>query len=60
VGGKLEKTINFVTTPGSIMLCHAQRAVVEEDQEKIHRWEEEGNFYQLAGATGRGLRMNSL
>jgi biotin carboxylase len=60
VGGKLEKTINFVTTPGSVMLVHADGRVVEEDQAQIHRWEEEGKFYQLAGGEGSGVLFRSL
>jgi len=58
VGGKLEKTINFVTTPGSIMLVHANRQVVEEDQAEIHQMEEDGTFYKLAA--GGFVRMASL
>jgi biotin carboxylase len=51
VGSKLEKTVNFVTTPGSVMLVHEDGRVVEEDQATIHNWEEEGKFYTLAGSS---------
>jgi len=60
VGGKVEKTINFVTTPGSIMLVHDKGQVVEEDQATIHKWEEEGKFYKLAATAETFLRLRSF
>jgi len=44
-GRRLQKTVDFVTTPGIIMLVHDDRRVVEEDRKTIERWQEEGSFY---------------
>ncbi|CAK0817426.1 unnamed protein product [Prorocentrum cordatum] len=48
LGARLEKTVDFMTTPGCINLVHRDRRVVEEDRAWIERAQEEGRFYALA------------
>jgi biotin carboxylase len=37
-------TVDFLTSPGAVLLLHTDKAVVEEDQAFIHKIEEEGLF----------------
>ena len=46
-GDSICKTIDFMTTPGSVMLVHESGAQVEEDAEFIHTLEEEGKLYNI-------------
>lgn len=48
VGSRLEPTIDFLSTPGSINLVHKDKSVVEEDRLWIERVQEEGKFYFYA------------
>jgi hypothetical protein len=48
VGSRLEKTVDFLTTPGCINLVHKDRRVVDEDMAWIERMQEQGEFYVLA------------
>lgn len=68
VGTRLEPTIDFLTTPGSINLVHQDVSVLEADQLWIERMQEEGKFYAFAdpllekarfGGTGRMAFMAS-
>jgi len=60
-GEEISLTIDFLSTPGSVMLVHADLDVVIRDYDQIHKWEEEGRFYQLGeeveeeGGEGEGL-----
>jgi len=47
IGGQLEKTTDFLTTPGAIMLAHDDGRVVEEDCAAIRRMEDDGTFYKI-------------
>merc|ERR1711977_564919 len=47
VGSRLEPTVDFLTTPGSINLVHQDPNVVEADRLWIERMQEEGKFYLL-------------
>lgn len=47
-GQDISLTVDFLSTPGSIMLVHPDLEVVVKDYDQIHRWEEEGRFYELA------------
>jgi len=48
-GGKIQKTIDFLTTPGSIRLMHDKDgSIVVNDAEKIHQMALNGTFYKLA------------
>jgi hypothetical protein len=47
VGSRLEKTVDFLSTPGSIMLVHSDRRVVEDDLAWLEKMQEEGRFYIL-------------
>jgi len=48
VKGRLEKTVDFQTTPGSFMLVHADREQVERDYNLIIQMCEDSSFYLLA------------
>jgi len=48
VGSRLEPTVDFLTTPGSINLVHQDPDVVEADRLWIERMQEEGKFYLFA------------
>jgi biotin carboxylase len=47
VGSRLEPTVDFLTTPGSINLVHEDPGVVEADRRWIEQMQEEGKFYAL-------------
>jgi hypothetical protein len=57
-GERLVKTLDFLTTPGSVMLVHESAAQVIADYDQIHAWSEQpGLFYELeapSGPTGSG------
>ncbi len=44
VGEHVPLTIDFITSPGAILLSHPDKSVVERDQERIHELEENGLF----------------
>jgi len=46
-GCHLEKTVDFLTTPGCAMLVHKDRKIVEEDRLWLERMQDEGKFYAL-------------
>jgi len=50
-GSRLEKTVDFLTTPGCAMLVHKDRRIVEEDRLWLERMQEEGKFYALQDRT---------
>ena len=49
-GDALVPTVDFLSTPGSVMLVHRDLAQVVKDYELIHTWEEEGRFYDVVEA----------
>ena len=44
VGEMLPLTVDFLTSPGAIMLCHADRDQLNRDADKIHELELDGLF----------------
>lgn len=48
VGSRLERTVDFLTTPGSINLVHEDSSIVEADRQWIEKMQEEGQFYLMA------------
>lgn len=59
VGGRLERTIDFLTTPGCVMLVHQDRKVVEADNEWINRMQAEGKFYSSRAYAGARMLRRS-
>jgi hypothetical protein len=55
IGGFMPITVDFITSPGSIMLCHEDKEVLERDQEKIHELMSSGKLMVV----GR-FKQNSL
>ena len=56
-GAEMTRTIDFLTTPGSVMLVHADGAQVEADARQIEEWQKkDGGLYNVA----RTVRLRSF
>ena len=56
-GDALAPTVDFLTTPGSVMLVHADGAQVEADARQIEEWQKkDGGLYNVA----RTVRLRSF
>lgn len=58
-GDSVSKTVDFLTTPGSVMLVHEDGRQVEEDMAFIHELEKDG-LYNIKPIGSSELRMRSF
>lgn len=60
-GARIKKTVDMLTSPGSVLLGHPDREVLERDYEVIHQLERHDLFdVEFDGHDGRRSRGNSL